>query len=670
LLSTKIRQLAIFFKTYFNQLNILVCMLLLVAQAQAYHANIADTIKTVSGDKTEMKVLFENGKVREIIKLKNKKKHGTQKTFNNTGILLSEINYQDGVPCGNYVIYNNDGNITEKKYYRLSPNKKHAWPHGKYLNYVGKVLLVKGTYKDSLKDGRWFEYYTNGTLKSKVEYKNGLQQGEQINYNNNGDIQYICNYTEGLENGKKVAVKHGRYVGYHSTKQVSNEGFYDNGKKTGLWREFNQKGDLYRETYYKNGKVHGVNNSYNNLGKLEQKSEFYEEIEIDGKKLTNVFNGIKERYKDKGILDSREKYVYGKKEGTWESYYANGNLKSTNNYKNNLQTSKSLSYDEDGNKMHDCTYEIIKKDSLDISVKTGPEMRWQKNILVFETTYVNGKENALRKSYFPSGKPAQLQQIKDDLLQGETIEYHENGNVKYIRNYSTVVTPSNEKKVNQTGWTMHFNEDGKIENKLFYDSLGNRVIHYGYNQGKLGQLFIDKVLEINYFPNGKLMSEKLTSNYSIMPFARYYYMNGNIRKIGFQNFENQIYNTLHFKSNGTFNFASGSFYNNPDTLLPEQYLISGIINAAGAKLKENKFYTDTLKNGSYLIPYNNGKVFAKMNFINDLPEGDFVFYHPDTGDTLLYAKFSNGLLNGPWLEKYGGKKVPGQETLPQVKLMK
>jgi antitoxin component YwqK of YwqJK toxin-antitoxin module len=78
---------------------------------------------------------------------------------------------------------------------------------------------------------------------------------------------------------------------------------------------------------------------------------------------------------------------------------------------------------------------------------------------------------------------------------------------------------------------------------------------------------------------------------------------------------------------------------------------------AGGRLKDNKFYSDTIKNGAYLIPYQNGKVYAKMNFINDLPDGDFVFFHPDNGDTLFYAKFNNGLLNGPWLEKFGAKQV-------------
>lgn len=630
---------------------------LLANQALAKQINLSDTIKTISGVKTEIKLRYQDGKVKEIIKLKNNKKHGTQKSYSNAGVLLSEINYKDGLLCGDYVIYNNEGKITEKKHYRLSPNKNQAWLDGKYLLYAGKILITKGTYKDSLKEGKWYEYYNNGAIKSQINYKKGLQKGEQINYNNNGEIQYICNYIESIENGKKAAVKHGKYIGYHNNKQVASEGYYDFGKKSGLWREFSQKGDLYRETFYKNGKIYGINNSYNNEGKLEQKSEFYEEIEIDGKKLINVFNGIRERYKSNGKIDSREKYNYGQKEGTWETYHANGNLRETNTFKNNLQTGKSIAFDEEGNKIYDCTYEIIKKDSIEISVKTGTELRWQKNILVFESTYKNGKENGWRKSYYPSGKVAQAQQFIDDLMQGESIEYYENGNIKSKRNYHGVILASKEKKSNQTGWNINFDEDGKLQSKLFYDSLGNRVIHYSYHQGKCTQLYIDKVLEINYFPNGKLMSEKLIPNYSMPPITRYYYMNGNIRKIGFQNFDTQIYNLLHFKNDGSFNFVSGSFYNKPDTLLPAQYLISNISNAAGGKLKENKFYSDTIKNGDYIIPFNNGKVYAKMSFINDLPDGDFVFFHPDNGDTLLYAKFSNGLLNGPWLEKFGAKQV-------------
>lgn len=616
-----------------------------------------DTIKTVHGNETVLKVLYANGKFKEIIRLKNELKHGKQEVFNSNGILLSEINYKQGLLCGAYNIYSNDGSIIEKKSFGCNPSKNKSWLEGKYLEYSGKNLITKGAYKDSLKEGKWQQYHNNGVIKSEQNYKQGQAVGEQKFYNNKGSLQYKNNLIEITEKGKKTTVKHGKFVAYHQTGQVSQEGNYEYDKKTGLWREYNQNGNLYKETFYKNGKVHGTNNSYTNTGALETKSEFYEEIEIDGKKLRNVFHGVRERYKGNGKIDSREYYDYGKKTGTWESYHANGNLRESNTYKHNLQTGKSIAYDEEGNKIYDVSYEIIKGDTSDISVKTGTELRWQKKVLVFETSYKNGKENALRKSYYPSDKLAQTQNIVDDLLQGESTEYYENGNIKSKRNYSSFITVSKEKKYNQVGWIWQYDEAGKITSKLFYDSLGNRVVHYSYHNGKLNQLFIDKVLELNYFPNGKLMSEKIISTTSMMPFARYYYMNGNIRKIGFQHAENQIYNTLHFKSDGTFNFASSSFYQKPDTLLPPQYLISSVSDAAGGELKANKFYADTIKNGTYTVFFNNGKVYAKMNFVNDLPHGDFVFFHPENGDTLLYAKFNNGLLHGPWLEKFGAKYV-------------
>jgi uncharacterized protein len=615
-----------------------------------------DTIKNVHGSYTEIKVMFQNGKPKEVVRLKNNRKHGLQQQYNTSGTIRSETNYNNGLLCGNYITYNNDGAIIEKKTYRCNVSKNKSWLDGKYEEYQGKTLITKGLYKDSLKEGKWLQYHNNGVLKSEQNYKKGLLFGEQKFYNNNGALNYKSNQIETIENGKKISVKHGKFVSYHQNGKLREEGVYEMDKKSGLWHEYNQNGDLYRETFYKNGKVHGINNSYTNTGKPETKSEYYEEIEIDGKKIKNVFHGIRERYRDNGKIDSREKYIYGKKEGTWETYYTNGNIRETNTYKNNLQIGKSIGYDEEGNMIYDANFEIIKGDSIDISVKTGTEKRWKNKVLVFETTYKNGKENGIRKSYFPSGKLSQIQNFVDDLLQGESIEYYENGNIKSKRNYNSFVTASKEKKFNQTGWVFQYDDDGILSTKLFFDSLGNRIIQYSYHNGKLNQIYIDKVLELNYFPDGKFMSEKImTTQYG--PFSRYYFMNGNIRKISFQNAENLIYNTLHFKSDGAFIYASGSFYNKPDTLLPPQYLISSMINAAGGKFKANKFHNDSIKNGNYTINYSNGKLYAKMNFNNDLPNGDFVFYHPETNDTMLYAKFNNGLLNGAWLEKYGGKHV-------------
>ena len=651
----KIYHLFPFINTSSLKLFAIVCALILFFNANAKNQNVADTLKTVSGKKTILKTFYSNGQAKEILKLKNNKKHGTQKKYSNNGVLQSQIIYKNGMLCGEYITYNAEGNIIEKKSYRCNNNK--SWLHGKYIEYAGKVLITKGTYKDSLKDGKWVQYHNNGQIKSECSYKKGQAIGEQIFYSNNGNIQYKNNLIEVTANGKTTSLKHGKFVSYHSNGQIGSEGNYEMDKKSGLWREYTQKGDLYRETFYKDGKVHGINNSYTIDGKIEQKSEFYEDIEINGKKYHHVFHGVKENYKGNGKLDRKEKYYYGKKEGTWESYHANGNVREIGTYKNNLQIGKALAYDEEGNKIFDVNYHIIKKDTLEISVKTGIELRWDKNILVFETNYIDGKEDGTRKSYLKSGKIASIMNFRDDLIQGENIDYYENGNIKTAKNYYSFYAVNNEKKYNTVGWSYNYSETGQLKSKSYFDSTGTVAVHYNYNNGKLLQFSVAKAIEVNYFPNGKVLSEKVVSQYSNMPFARYYYMNGNVRKISFQHAENLLYNTMHFTSNGKLNFVNGSFYNKPDTLLPAQYTISAILAAAHHQFMPHRFYTDSIKNGLYTLNYNNGKLFARMNFKDDLPEGEFVFYHPETNDTMLYAKFKNGYLNGPWLEKFGGKNV-------------
>lgn len=642
-------------KSILLKLFIIVCPLLLSFPSKAQNQNLADTLKKVSGNKIVMKTFYENKKVKEVIVLKNQIKHGKQKKYYDNGVLQSLIEYNNGKLCGKYLTYNRDGNPIEIKSYSCKNSRSQL--QGKYLEYEGNVLLKKGYFKDSLMHGTWVQYYPNGILKSENNYKNGELVGEQKYYNNKGNLNYKNSLIESTEKGKKISVKHGAFVTYHNNGNLSQEGNYEYDKKSGLWREYNPSGLLYREIFYKNGKIHGQNNLYTSAGKPELISEFYEEIEIEGIKLNNVYHGLREKYKNNGKIDSKEVYHYGKKEGTWESFHTNGVLSQSNTYKNNLQTGVSLAFDEDGNKTYEATYEIVKTDTQAVSIKTGREMRWLKKVLVYETQYINGKEQGIRKSYYPNGNVAMTQHIVNDLLQGESIEYYENGKVKSKRNYHTYFTPGNEKKLISEGWNIQMNEDGTLQNKYFYDSLGNIITGYSYYKGKINQLNINKVLELNYFPNGKLQSEKIGPNSSNMAFVRYYFMNGNIRKIGFQNPKNLSFNTLHFQSNGKLNFASGNFYNKPDTLLPDQNTISSILKNASGTLKSNKFYSDSIKEGSYTMYYLSGKKFAELNFKSELPDGNFVFFHPENGDTMLFAQFKNGLLHGSWLEKYGGRNV-------------
>lgn len=618
----------------------------------------SDTIKSVSGEITELKVLFNNGKTREIIRLKGNKLHGVQKSFNNKETLLSEIEYYEGLLCGIYKKYNSEGQLKEKKTYTCNLSKNSYWLDGSFEEYNNGKLIAKGQYVDSVKVGKWKTYYYNGKKKSISTYKRGNIVGKSISYYENGTISSKVNYIE-INNNKKIeSVKHGKYQTFHNNGNLNNDGFYNHDKKNGMWHEYHIKGALVKETFYKDNKIYGINNTYNNDGKLERECQFYEEIEMNGKILKNIYHGAKITYHRDGTVKSKEFYNYGKKEGNWQQYYSNGKISEEASYKNNLETGKKINYDESGFKVSEKSFEIIKSDTSEIAVKYGVERRWQKGILVYETNYLLGKENGERKSFYNNGMLSQVQTFKDDLLDGESIEYYENGQIKSIRNYSSkYAATSSEKKHIPVGFTKYLNEDGTIAGKIYYDSLGNAVLRYIYNNNKLSQFIIEDIFELNYFPNGKLQSEKVLPKSSQYAFARYYYMNGNVRKISFQNAENLQINTLHYKGNGKLYYSSGSYYNKPDTLLASTTTISDINAVTNQKSMYHNFYSDTLKNGQYNLLYNNGKSYARINFKADIPEGDFIFYHPITNDTMLFAQFKNGYLNGSYLEKFGGKFV-------------
>ena len=643
----------------FNNLKLYVFFIALFTgvKTQAINFSFTDTIKNVSGEITEMKVLYNNGKTREIIRLKNSKLHGVQKSFNNKGILLSETEYNDGLLCGISKKYNNEGQLKEKKTYNCNLSKNSSWLDGAYAEYSNNKLISKGNYANNLKEGKWLTYFGNGKPNKIATYKNGLIVGKYREYQSSGKIAVKANYIEINTNGKFESVKHGEYQTFFNNGDVTSEGNYDRGKKTGMWIDYNTNGSLNKETFYKNDKIHGIKNTYTYAGKLELESQYYEEIEIEGKKLTNVYHGAKIIYGDNGMVKSKSFYNYGKKEGNWQTYYNNGKLSEDASYKNNLTVGKKITYDESGLKVLENSYEIIKKDTIEISVKSGPEMRWQKGILVFETAYIKGKEQGARKSYYASGNLLSIQNFEDDMLKGESIEYYENGNIKSIRNYYPNISADNSKKNTDVGYAKFMDEEDKLTSKIYYDSIGNIAARYIYNDNKLSQLIIENILELNYFPNGKLQSEKIVPKSGQPSFARYYYLNGNTRKISFQNAENLKVNTLHFKNDGKLYYTSGSYYNKADTLLASTSTVSTITAAAGYKIKPNNFYTDTIKNGNYVLLYNNGKVYARMGFKDDLPEGDFVFYHPETNDTMIYAHFKNGYLNGSYVEKFGGKNV-------------
>jgi len=233
--------------------------------------------------------------------------------------------------------------------------------HGSHQLFKHNQLREKGSYKEGRKDGKWEEYYSDGSLKneshlkegklegtrktyftsgkteSEVNYKNSEKHGKELRYDyKDGKLRVDANYIDGKPDGKQtrhissntgdyVQIEHynkgiqtGDYSETYTNGKVKIEGKYKEGKKDGKWSEYRKDGKPNSEITYKSGKRNGETKTFYTDGSVE--------------KIINYVNDVKEGvtkefYYDNGKLKSEHTYADDKKEGKYKLYYDDGTLR-------------------------------------------------------------------------------------------------------------------------------------------------------------------------------------------------------------------------------------------------------------------------------------------------------------------------------------------------------
>nr|MBA3900322.1 toxin-antitoxin system YwqK family antitoxin [Bacteroidota bacterium] len=519
----------LFYPTCLGIFNLLV---LFFFTGLAQTATAQDTLKTIKGNITEMVVSYPNGSPREIIRMKEGKKHGSQESFFPDGKPSKKITYQNDWLHGPYLLYDNQGHLKEKKNYKYHSEQKKSILHGAFEQYNNNVLWIKTSYKDGLKHGKYEGYHSNGKIKTIARYKMDLLHGEKKEFNNQDRLASQTKHKIIEEGGKRKSVLHGKSFQYDNSGNISKEGNFKRGQKQGLHKEY-YSGKLNTETNFKNDKRHGLHANYYPDGNLKSRWKFYDELEVGGKLLKNVFDGRKEEYFKNGKVQNIEHYDLGQKTGTWERYYENGTLKESVEYINNHYGGKTTYWDEKGNKKSEANYVPIKSGTVEGSVKHGMESHWENNVLVFETEYINGLEQGTRKTWHKSGKPASEAEFKDGQMHGKSTNYYENGNIKSVRTYYFDTLASGQYQTRTIGWRYEYNEDGNFKNKYFADSSGTILVALHYHRGVLMQKDFKDIMQVNYFPNGKVMAIQHGDGHG--RHGKSFYLNGKLRKLSIQN---------------------------------------------------------------------------------------------------------------------------------------
>uniref|UniRef100_UPI00404A91FD hypothetical protein n=1 Tax=Flavobacterium sp. TaxID=239 RepID=UPI00404A91FD len=616
-----------------------------------------DTLIKKRGSKIEMTILNSSGKKTAVIRLKNNLKEGWQEKFTYEEKLIEKAMYRKGHLDGLLFSYDSQGKIREKKEYRWNPETKNSDLHGIYETYNQGKKLIQQTFKNNAKNGPFSEWNTNGILTKKGTYHNNLLTGKLEEFSNDGKKRNVQNYTIiKSEQGKEQSVLHGTYTFYKADGSLQSDGFYEYGKKTGKWIAYHhQTPYLENITYYKNDQIFGSYERYHPEGNLASKGIYYYEIAVNDTILKNINDGAKEIYYKNGNPQLLEFYKMGKLEGSWQRFYEDGTLQEERQYEDNLETGYKRFYDKTGKKIHEYYQKIIEIDGKKTSVRDGFEYRWNNGILTLKSEFKNGFEVGIRETFYDNGVKKEVVPMKESFYEGDYLEYHPNGKLKRFKQYK-IPTDGSKPKFRVFGWSKDYDTLGNLTYQRFDGPKEKLVVENRYVENRLDYMNIPDLMEVQFFPNGDLLSLKIIAFYNQPMLHWFFYRDHKLRKIIFQDIESLTNTMADFTSNGQ---IAHVYLENPERQPPpaSKNQVMRFANQMNPEWFQNPLLTDKVKNGNYELKFKDGTTFFKGQFSDDLPNGKFIIFDPTNRDTLSYKQYENGILKGYFVEKFAGKNT-------------
>ena len=173
--------------------------------------------------------------------------------------------------------------------------------------------------------GSWIKYYDNGKIRYQGQFEAGKEVGVFKYYSMVSSEHPIVIKTFSKETGiAKVAF-------YSVEGKLESSGEMDGEKRVGKWFFYLKDGlTLISEEFYINGVLNGTATTYYRNGKITESLNYK-----DGK-----LEGSVKRFSDEGVLLDDLNYANGKLEGLAKYYNTFGKLRAFGNYENDLKVGK------------------------------------------------------------------------------------------------------------------------------------------------------------------------------------------------------------------------------------------------------------------------------------------------------------------------------------------
>ena len=324
-----------------------------------------------------------------------------------------------------------------------------------------------------------------------------------------------------------------------------------------LYRKYDSNGNLFIYSYAIDGK--NIDRGYYSDGKLA----YIQELKII-KGQPPIPNGKYIEYYKNGQIKVQGNNKDGKRDGEFKAFLRNG------------KSAGSVFY-KDG-KIIKSTLVKAMKDNASFSLTTDINYNLNSNEIITDEF-----PNGLLKQYFIYNK--------NGLLDGESREYYEEGDIKSISHFKNDIPD---------GVFISYYQNGNMEEKYTYvNGQANGECFSYYENGKLEERYFLKNGEIDgeafaYYPSGKLEVKDFFKDGKKEGESIFYHENGNIKqKSTFKNDKREGDLFIYFPS---------------------------------GKLRQTEKYINGKIEGEVIEYYESGTIKEKAYFINDKQEKEHFFY--------------------------------------------
>ena len=340
-----------------------------------------------------------------------------------------------------------------------------------------------------------------------------------------------------------------------------------------LYRKYDKNGNLFIYSYAIEGK--NTDKGYYSDGKLA----YIKELKII-KGQPPILHGRYIEYYKNGQIKVQGNNKDGKRDGEFKAFLRNG------------KSAGSVFY-KDG-KIIKSTLVNSMKDNASFSLTTDINYNLNSNEIITDEF-----PNGLLKQYFIYNK--------NRLLDGESREYYEEGDIKSISHFKNHIPD---------GVFISYYQNGNIENKYAYvnGQANGECLSY-YENGKLEERYFLKNGEIDgeafaYYPSGKLEVKDFFKDGKKEGESIFYHENGNIKqKSTFKNGKREGDLFIYFPS---------------------------------GKLRQTEKYINGKIEGEVIEYYESGTIKEKAYFINDKQEKEHFFYD-EKGNLIKTDIYKNGV---------------------------